>query len=76
MSVSGAVGDHHGGGVDRRVAHDPLEPLGDVDDLMRGRRRESTSAAQRLARRQAVLEVRRTTLIGSGISFASLSPSA
>ena len=29
------VGDHHRGGVDRVVADDPLEPLGDVDDPFR-----------------------------------------
>ena len=30
-----AVGDHHRGGVDRVVADDPLEALGDVDDPLR-----------------------------------------
>ena len=29
------VGDHDRGGVDRVVADDPLEALGDVDDLLR-----------------------------------------
>ena len=33
--VQRPVGDHHRGGVDRVVADDPLEPLGDVDDPFR-----------------------------------------
>ena len=49
MSVSGAVGDDDRGGVDRGVADDPLEALGDVDDLLRGPVAVDLGA-QRLAR--------------------------
>ena len=52
-----AVGDHDRGGVDRVVRDDPLEALGDVDDLAR-----VTVAviglAQLLAVGQAVVEAR------------------
>ena len=53
-----AVGDHHRGGVDRGVAHDPLEALGDLHDLPR-LRLLVTRLAQRLAALQAFLERRR-----------------
>ena len=49
------VGDHHRGGVDRVVADDPLEALGDVDDPLRvglG----VVGLLQLLARLQALLE--------------------
>ena len=55
--VQRPVGDHHRGGVDRVVADDPLEPLGDVDDPLHvgvGVDR----LAQVLAGLQAVLEAR------------------
>ncbi len=52
------VGDHDRGGVDRGVAHDPLEPLRDVDDLL-GRRVLVAGLAQRLSGLQAFLERRR-----------------
>ncbi len=52
------VGDHDRGGVDRGVAHDPLEALRHVDDLPR-RGVLVVGLAQRLARLQAVLEGRR-----------------
>ncbi len=49
------VGDHDRGGVDRGVAHDPLQALRDVDDLLRGRVLVAR-LAQRLAVLQAFLE--------------------
>ena len=60
-----AVGDHDRGGVDRGVADDPLEPLRDVDDLL-GDAVAVDLGAQRRARRQAVLELRRAALLGIG----------
>ena len=55
--VQGAVGDHHRRGVDRVVADDPLETLGDLDDPLHvgvGVDRP----AQVLAGLQALLEAR------------------
>ena len=65
MSVSGHPGDDDRGGVDRRVAHDPLQAPRDVDDLL-GRGVSVVGAAQRLARLQAALEGRRAPLLGVG----------
>ena len=53
-----AIGDDDGRSVDRRVADDPLEALGDVDDLLR-RRVGVVGHLERLALAQAVLEARR-----------------
>ena len=53
-----AVGDDDGGGVDARVADDPLEALGDVDDLL-GRRVLRHLGGELGARLEALLEARR-----------------
>ena len=53
-----AVGDHDRGGVDRRVADDALEPLGDVDDLL-GDRVARDLGGEVGARLEALLEARR-----------------
>ena len=58
-----ASGDDDRGGVDRRVAHDPLQAPRDVDDLL-GRGVGVVGAAQRLAGTQAALEGRVATLLG------------
>ena len=62
MSVSVAIGDHDRRGVDRRVADDPLEALGHVDDLLR-RRVLGHLVGQLLAGREALLEARRAALL-------------
>ena len=72
--VQGSVGDHHRGRVDRVVADDPLQALGDVDDpatSARPRRRPGAGPGRGF-RHSSKLGLR--PMIGSGISFAARSP--
>ena len=71
-----AVGDHDRGGVDRGVADDPLEALGDVDDLLAPSGRASTSARSGSPGFRQSSKLGGRPMIGSGISFASRSPVA
>ena len=65
MSVSGAVGDHDRGRVDRGVADDALEALRDVDDLL-GDRVARDLGGELGAGLQAVGEARRAALLRVG----------